>query len=149
MGVLVDIFRFVDGAVTAVFTVVLGAISLLLQGAIWLIGAVLTLASGVVDWINNKIEDWWGDKETAHANGAKATIVNGEALSNFISQQQKTGNYREISLDELNQIQKSTINIMSDKNNQGEAEMIGAEKGYDNDLRNDFFKGKGYVSISA
>lgn len=148
MGVLVDIFKFVDGTVTAVFTVVLGAISLLLQGAIWLIEAVLTLATGVVDWINNKIEYWWGDKEEAHANGAKATIVNGEALSNFISQQQRTGNYREISLDELDQIQKSAINIMSDRNNQGEAEMIGAEKGYGEDVKA-FFNGKGYVSISV
>lgn len=105
----------------------------LISKALWAKGDVLELADDVVPWINNGMENF-------KRNGAtEVFIVKGVALSDFVKQRQEEGYDKEITSDDLNVIQNSTIQIViNDKGKLIVAQMIRAQFGISNDSDKQF-----------
>ena len=113
----------------------------LISKALWAKGDVLELADDVVPWINNGMENF-------KRNGAtEVFIVKGVALSDFVKQRQEEGYDKEITSDDLNVIQNSTIQIViNDKGKLIVAQMIRAQFGISNDSDKQF-QGKKMIKV--
>ncbi|MBE6242046.1 MAG: hypothetical protein E7114_01325 [Bacteroidales bacterium] len=129
MGVLSEIGRFVCN----VFELIAIAIGALIAAAIWAVGQVIDLATDILSWINGNIESLLDD-------GAKdVNVVRGDALSDFIKQNQATGKYTEISLDQLNAMHNSVINVATDRSgNVVDDQMIRSDKGLSREAKTQF-----------
>ena len=108
MGVLREIGRFVGN----VLELVICAIGALIYAAIWAVGFVIDMVTDILSWINGKLEELLEDGAT------EVDTVQGQALAEFIKQNQQTGKYTEVSLEQLNAMNNSVINIAL--NGQGE-----------------------------
>lgn len=104
MGVLREIGRFVGN----IFELIAYAIVGLIAAAIWAVAFVIDLATDVLGWINDKLEELLEDGAT------EVNTIKGSALSDFIQQNQKQGRYTEISLSDLNAMRNSVVNVAMD-----------------------------------
>lgn len=104
MGVLREIGRFVGN----VLELVICAIGALIYAAIWAVGFLIDMATDILSWINGKLEDLLNDGAT------EVDTVQGQALAEFIKQNQQTGKYTEVTLEQLNAMNNSVINIALD-----------------------------------
>ena len=84
----------------------------LIEEAIWAVGVVIDMVTDILSWINGKLEELLEDGVT------EVDTVQGQALAEFIKQNQQTGKYTEVSLEQLNAMNNSVINIAL--NDQGE-----------------------------
>lgn len=106
MGVLREIGRFVGN----VLDLIICAIGALIEMAIWAVGFFIDILTDVLSWINGCLESLLGNGAT------EVDAVRGDALSDFIKQNQATGRYTEISLAQLNAMNNSVINVAVNKN---------------------------------
>lgn len=106
MGVLREIGRFVGN----IFQLIAYAIVGLIAAAIWAVAFVIDLVTDVLGWINDKLEELLDDGAT------EVNTIKGSALSDFIQQNQKQGRYTEISLNDLNAMRNSVVNVAMDNN---------------------------------
>ena len=106
MGVLREIGRFVGN----IFELIAYAIVGLIAAAIWAVAFVIDLVTDVLGWINDKLEELLDDGAT------EVNTIKGSALSDFIQQNQKQGRYTEISLNDLNAMRNSVVNVAMDNN---------------------------------
>ena len=115
------------------FELIAIAIGALIAAAIWAVGQVIDLATDILSWINGNIESLLDD-------GAKdVNVVRGDALSDFIKQNQATGKYTEISLDQLNAMHNSVINVATDRSgNVVDDQMIRSDKGLSREAKTQF-----------
>lgn len=104
MGVLREIGRFVGN----VLELVICAIGALIYAAIWAVGFLIDMATDILSWINGKLEELLDDGAT------EVDTVQGQALAEFIKQNQQTGKYTEVTLEQLNAMNNSVINIALD-----------------------------------
>jgi hypothetical protein len=104
MGVLREIGRFVGN----IFELIAYAIAGLIAAAIWAVGFVIDLVTDILSWINGRLE------ELLRAGATEADTIKGSALSDFIKQNQALGRYTEISLNDLNAMQNSVVNVAID-----------------------------------
>ncbi len=86
------------------------AIVSLIIAAIWAVSFVIDLVTDILGWINNKLEELL-DEGTTEVNA-----IQGCALSEFIKQNQAAGRYTEISLNDLNAMRNSVVNVAMDQN---------------------------------
>lgn len=120
MGILSQIGRFVGN----LFELIAMAIAGLIYTAIWAINSVIELADDILGWINNKLEELLSDGTT------EVNTIQGSALSEFIRQNQTMGRYTEISLNELNAMRTSVVNVAMDANgNITDDQMIRSNEG--------------------
>lgn len=104
MGILSQIGRFVGNLFELIAAVIAG----LIYAAIWAISFVIEIATDILGWINDKLEELLGE-------GAKeVNIIQGGALAGFILSNQQHGNYTEVSLDEINALRNSVVNVAMD-----------------------------------
>ncbi len=106
MGILSQIGRFVGN----LFELIAMAIVSLIIAAIWAVSFVIDLVTDILGWINNKLEELL-DEGTTEVNA-----IQGCALSEFIKQNQAAGRYTEISLNDLNAMRNSVVNVAMDQN---------------------------------
>lgn len=106
MGILREIGRFVGN----IFELIAYAIVGLIAAAIWAVAFVIDLVTDILGWINDRLEELLNDGAT------EVNTIKGSALSDFIKQNQAQGRYTEISLNELNAMQKSVVNVAMDDN---------------------------------
>lgn len=104
MGILSQIGRFVDN----LFELIAMAIAGLIYAAIWAVSFVIDLVTDVLGWINDKLEELLGEGTT------EVNTIQGGALSEFIRQNQAAGRYTEISLNDLNAMRNSVVNVAMD-----------------------------------
>lgn len=104
MGVLSEIGRFAGNLLELIAIAIAG----LICAAIWAIGFVIDLVTDILGWINDKLEELL-DEGTTEVNS-----IQGGALSEFIRQNQATGRYTEISLNDLNAMHNSVVNVAMD-----------------------------------
>ena len=106
MGVLREIGRFAGN----LLELIVCAIAALIEMAIWAVGFFIDIVTDVLSWINGCLESLLG-------NGAKEVdAVRGDALADFIKQNQATGKYTEISLSQLNAMNNYVINVAMNNN---------------------------------
>ncbi len=106
MSVLDTLDRFFEN----IFQLIAYAIVAFILGAIWAVGFFIDMLSDILEWINNRIESM------LTKGVSDVTVVKGSALADFIKTEKQSGKYPEISLDQLNAMNKSVINIVTDKN---------------------------------
>lgn len=104
MGILSQIGRFVGN----LFELIAMAIAGLIYAAIWAVSFVIDLVTDILGWINDKLEELL-DEGTTEVN-----TIQGGALSEFIKQNQAAGRYTEISLNDLNAMRNSVVNVAMD-----------------------------------
>ena len=104
MGILSQIGRFVGN----LFELIAMAIAGLIYAAIWAVSFVIDLVTDILGWINDKLE------ELLHNGTTEVNTIQGGALSEFIKQNQAAGRYTEISLNELNAMRNSVVNVAMD-----------------------------------
>lgn len=105
MGVLRELGRFFSN----VFELIAYAIGALIYAAIWAIGFVIDILTDILSWINNKLDS------LLDSTAEEVNVVRGDALADFIKQNQATGKYTEISLEQLNAMNNSVINVAMDR----------------------------------
>lgn len=120
MGVLREIGRFVGN----ILELIICAIEALIKMAIWAVSFFIDIVTDILSWINGCLESLLGS-------GAKeVNAVRGDALADFIKQNQATGKYTEISLSQLNAMNNSVINVaMNDYGNIIDDQMIRSNGG--------------------
>lgn len=104
MGILSQIGRFVGN----LFDLIAMAIAGLIYAAIWAVSFVIDLVTDILGWINDKLEELLDDGTT------EVNTIQGGALSEFIKQNQAAGRYTEISLNDLNAMRNSVVNVAMD-----------------------------------
>ena len=104
MGILSQIGRFVGN----LFELIAMAIAGLIYTAIWAVSFVIDLVTDILGWINDKLEELLDDGTT------EVNTIQGGALSEFIKQNQASGRYTEISLNDLNAMRNSVVNVAMD-----------------------------------
>ena len=104
MGILSQIGRFVGN----LFELSAMAIAGLIYAAIWAVSFVIDLVTDILGWINDKLEALLDDGTT------EVNTIQGGALSEFIKQNQAAGKYPEISLNDLNAMRNSVVNVAMD-----------------------------------
>lgn len=104
MGILSQIGRFVGN----LFELIAMAIAGLIYAAIWAVSFVIDLVTDILGWINDKLEALLDDSTT------EVNTIQGGALSEFIKQNQAAGKYTEISLNDLNAMRNSVVNVAMD-----------------------------------
>lgn len=104
MGILSQISRFVGN----LFELIALAIAGLIYAAIWAVSFVIDLVTDILGWINDKLEELLDDGTT------EVNTIQGGALSEFIKQNQASGRYTEISLNDLNAMRNSVVNVAMD-----------------------------------
>lgn len=104
MGILSQIGRFVGN----LFELIAMAIAGLIYAAIWAVSFVIDLVTDILGWINDKLEALLDDGTT------EVNTIQGGALSEFIKQNQAAGRYTEISLNDLNAMRNSVVNVAMD-----------------------------------
>ena len=137
MGVLREIGRFVGN----IFELIACAIVGLIAAAIWAIAFVIDLVTDVLGWINDRIEELLDEGAT------EVNTIKGSALSDFIKQNQAQGRYTEISLNDLNAMRNSFVNVAM--NNNGEIiddQMIRSNGGLSSQA-NEQFRGEPILKI--
>lgn len=105
MGILSQIGRFVGN----LFELIAMAIAGLIYAAIWAVSFVIDLVTDILGWINDKLEELLGEDTT------EVNAIQGGALSDFIRQNQAAGRYTEISLNDLNAMRNSVVNVAMDE----------------------------------
>ena len=136
MGVLREIGRFVGN----VMELIVCAIGALIAAAIWAVGFVIDMVSDILSWINGKLEGLLN-------RGAKEVdVVRGDALADFIKQNQATGKYTEISLGDLNALNNSVINVAMNGNGVVDDQMIRSNGGLSSAAKSQF-KGQPTLKI--
>lgn len=104
MGILSQIGRFVGN----LFELIAMAIAGLIYAAIWAVSFVIDLVTDILGSINDKLEALLDDDTT------EVNTIQGGALSEFIKQNQAAGKYTEISLNDLNAMRNSVVNVAMD-----------------------------------
>lgn len=104
MGILSQIGRFVGN----LFELIAMAIAGLIYATIWAVSFVIDLVTDILGWINDKLEALLDDGTT------EVNTIQGGALSEFIKQNQAAGKYPEISLNDLNAMRNSVVNVAMD-----------------------------------
>ncbi|MBE6320639.1 MAG: hypothetical protein E7075_06695 [Bacteroidales bacterium] len=136
MGVLSEIGRFVEN----VFELIVCAIGALIAAAIWAVGFVIEMATDILSWINGKLESLLNQGAT------EVQAIRGDALADFIKQNQATGQYTEISLSQLNAMNNSVINVAMGDNRIIDDQMIRSDRGLSSEAKAQF-KGQPQMKI--
>ena len=136
MGVLRKIGRFVGN----VIELIVCAIGALIAAAIWAVGFVIDMVTDILSWIHGKLESLLN-------NGAEEVdVVRGDALADFIKQNQATGKYTKISLSQLNAMNNSVINVAMSGNSVVDDQMIRSDGGLSSSAKSQF-KGQPTLKI--
>lgn len=139
MGVLRELGRLTGNLIELVVL----SIGALIYAAICIVGAVIDLFTDILGWINDKIEALINDGE----NPKEVNVLDGNALSAFIKQNQANGTYTQISLNELNAMRNSVINVVTDNNGRIlDDQMIRSDTGFAENTRRQF-NGQGMIKI--
>lgn len=128
MGVLRQLGRFVNNVIDLIIYAIAG----LIASAIWAVGFLIEMATDILSWINGNLED------LLKADAKEINIVRGDALANFIKQNQATGQYTQISLSQLNEISTSVINVAMNGNTVVDDQMIISNGGLSSDTKSEF-----------
>ncbi len=82
----------------------------LITSANWSSGERIDLVNDIMGWINDNLE------ELTDNNAIEVNVIQGDALSDFIKDNQQKDQYKEISQFALNTLLKSMILVATDKN---------------------------------
>lgn len=104
MGILSQVGRFIGN----IFDLIASVIAGLIYVAIWAVGAVIELATDILGWINNELE------ELLNGGATEVNVIRGNALADYVSRQKQSGNYTEISISDLNAMRNSVVNVAMD-----------------------------------
>lgn len=111
------------------------SIGALIYAAIWAIGALIDLFTDILGWINNKIEELI----EAGEHPKEVNVIDTGALSNFIREKQRLGEYTQISLSDLNAMHNSVINVVTDRNGTIiDDQMIRSDSGFAENTKRQF-----------
>lgn len=131
MGVLRDLGRLAGNLIELVIL----SIGALIYAAIWAIGALIDLFTDILGWINNKIEELI----EAGEHPKEVNVIDTGALSNFIREKQRLGEYPQISLSDLNAMHNSVINVVTDRNGTIiDDQMIRSDSGFAENTKRQF-----------
>ena len=109
--------------------------------AIYAVGAVLSLAVDLVGWITGNQE------EIVQQGATEVNVVMGSALSDFIRTNQQTGNYTEVSFDQLKTMDKGIVNVASKQNGEAvKVQMITSRDGLSTESV-EAFNGKSVMKV--
>lgn len=136
MGVLREIGRFVGN----IMDLMVCAIGALIAAAIWAVGFVIDMVTDILSWINGKLESF------LNSGAEEVDVVRGDALADFIKQNQATGKYTEISLSQLNAMNNSVINVAMSGNSVVDDQMIRSDGGLSSSAKSQF-KGQPTLKI--
>lgn len=136
MGVLREIGRFVGN----IMDLMVCAIGTLIAAAIWAVGFVIDMVTDILSWINGKLESF------LNSGAEEVDVVRGDALADFIKQNQATGKYTEISLSQLNAMNNSVINVAMSGNSVVDDQMIRSDGGLSSSAKSQF-KGQPTLKI--
>lgn len=128
MGVLREIGRFVGN----IIELIVCAIGALIAAAIWAVGFVIDMVTDILSWINGKLES------LLNSGAEEVDVVRGDALADFIKQNQATGKYTEISLSQLNAMNNSVINVAMNGNSIVDDQMIRSNGGLSSTTKSHF-----------
>ncbi len=128
MGVLREIGRFVGN----IIELIVCAIGALIAVAIWAIGFFIDMVTDILSWINGKLES------LLNSGAEEVDVVRGDALADFIKQNQATGRYTEISLSQLNAMNNSVINVAMNGNTVVDDQMIRSNGGLSSSAKSQF-----------
>ena len=103
MGVLSNVLSQIGRFVGNMFELLAYAVAALIYAAIWAVGAVIEIAADILKWINDGLESLMDSGAT------EVNAVQGQALAEFIKQNQATGKYTEVTLEQLNAMNNSVI----------------------------------------
>ena len=76
----------------------------------WSLGERIDLVNDILGWINDNLE------ELKDNNAIEVNVIQGDALSDFINDNQQKDQYKEVSQFALNTLLKSVILVATDKN---------------------------------
>lgn len=131
MGVLRELGRLAGNLIELVIL----SIGALIYAAIWAIGALIDLFTDILGWINNKIEELI----EAGEHPKEVNVIDTGALSNFIREKQRLGEYTQISLSDLNAMHNSVINVVTDRNGTIiDDQMIRSDSGFAENTKRQF-----------
>ena len=136
MGVLREIGRFVGN----IIDLIVCAIGALIAAAIWAIGFVIDMVADILSWVYGKLES------LLNSGAKEVDVVRGDALADFIKQNQATGKYTEISLSQLNAMNNSVINVAMNGNSVVDDQMIRSNGGLSSSAKEQF-KGQPTLKI--
>ncbi len=108
--------------------------------AIWAVGFVIEMVSDILSWINGKLEG------LLNRGANEVDVVRGDALADFIKQNQATGKYKEVSLENLNVLNNSVINVAMNSNVVVDNQMIRSNGGLSSAAESQF-KGQPTLKI--
>lgn len=129
MGILSQIGRFAGN----LFELIAMAIAGLISAAIWAVNFVIDLVTDVLGWINDKLEEF------QKVGTSEVNTIRGDALSDFIKQNQAAGRYTQISINDLNAMRNSVVNVAMDKDgNITDDQMIRSKGGLSSKLEAQF-----------
>lgn len=139
MGVLRELGRLAGNLIELVVM----SIGALIYAAICLVGVVIDLLTDILGWINDKIEELLDEGEQPK----EVNVLDGNALSSFIREKQLRNEYTQISLNELNAMRNSVVNVVTDNNGRIlDDQMIRSDTGFAENTRRQF-NGQGMIKI--
>ncbi len=95
-----------------------------LSSSYWSVGSNIELDKDILEWINNNIEELTGDGTI------EVNTIQGDALCEFIKENQQNGKYKEISQLVLSSLAKSVIIVALDEcGNITDVQMIRSKEG--------------------
>ncbi|MBE6320640.1 MAG: hypothetical protein E7075_06700 [Bacteroidales bacterium] len=112
----------------------------LTKNAIWAVGSLIDMAIDILSWINEKL----GGLLTLGA--TEVQVIRGDALVDFIKQNQATGQYTAILLSQLNAMNNSVINVAMGDNRIIDNQMIRSDRGLSSEAKAQF-KGQPQMKI--
>ena len=112
----------------------------LTKNAIWAVGSLIDMAIDILSWINEKLEG------LLTLGATEVQVIRGDALVDFIKQNQATGQYTAILLSQLNAMNNSVINVAMGDNRIIDDQMIRSDRGLSSEAKAQF-KGQPQMKI--
>ncbi len=137
MGILSELGRLARN----LFDLVSMAIGALIAAAIWAVGFLIDLFTDITQWINEKLE------YLKRKGASEVYVISGKDLAPYIEEAKKRGNYTETTLDQLNALKSSVINVAMGRDGEiVEEQMIRSQGGMSANTRKQF-QGKPILEI--
>ena len=104
----------------------------LIADAIWAVDFFIDMVTDIGSWIIGKL------KSLLNSGVEEVYVIRGDALADFIKQNQATGIYTEISLSQLNAMNNSVINVAMNGNTVVDDQMIRSNGGLSSSAKSQF-----------
>ena len=107
-------------------------ITILIADAIWAVDFFIDMVTDIGSWIIGKL------KSLLNSGAEEVYVIRGDALADFIKQNQATGIYTKISLSQLNAMNNSVINVAMNGNTVVDEQMIRSNGGLSSSAKSQF-----------